>query len=205
MAVSKEPCFRSHRPGVGRPTAKPRCLGTRRPVANGSKMASHCCEGFCGQPPDSENVSVEQPVVEPKDTTNDDVRVGSEGKLSNLPVFEERSRGPNTSMTTGKHNVFSTHFLQNPNCEVCKLTKITRATCRNSPEARGDRIHHRHKSGNAPTADHKIVDEENESRMQHRHAVVVQDIDSFWIQCHTAKNKTLQETMNIMQKLFRQI
>ena len=125
-------------------------------------MASHCCEGFCGQSPDSENVSVEQSVVEPKETTPDDMSLSSEGKLTNLRVFEERSTGPKSSMPTGQAQCFH--------------TKVTRATCRNCPKARGDRIHHPQKFGDAKTADHKIVDEENESRLQHRLAVVLQDI-----------------------------
>ena len=43
------------------------------------------------------------------------------------------SKRPNTSMPTGKHNVF-THVPKDPNCAVCKLTKARRAPCRNRPE-----------------------------------------------------------------------
>ena len=37
-------------------------------------------------------------------------------------------------------------------------------------------------TGELVTADHKVLREENGSRWQHRHAVVVQDFSSYWIQ-----------------------
>ena len=52
-----------------------------------------------------------------------------------------------------------------------KLTNTTRA-----PEARGDRVHLPQNFGDAFTADHKVLSEENESRLQHRYADVVRDV-----------------------------
>ena len=55
-------------------------------------------------------------------------------------------------------------FLQDPDCEVCELTETSRAPCSNRLEARGDRAHHPPKFGDAITPDHKVLNEENESR-----------------------------------------
>ena len=72
------------------------------------------------------------------------------------------------SADLGKHSVY-THFPKDRNCEICKRTKITRASCRrrNSgavprPENFGDLI----------AADHKVLSEGCESRNNHRYAVV---------------------------------
>ena len=54
------------------------------------------------------------------------------------------------------------------------------------------------------TVDHKVHNEENESRMQHRHAVVVKDFCSHRIQSVPMKNKTAQETMQSFQKIVPQ-
>ena len=127
----------------------------------------------------SHNVVVE-PVVEPNEKTLNDVRVISEEESTDLPFTAEKSKRPTKRKPTDRHYV-STHFPRDPNCEVCKLTKTTRASCRNRPDARGDRIHL------------------NESRLQHRYAVVMQDLSSYWIQRYRTRN-TAQETMKRMQK-----
>ena len=86
----------------------------------------------------------------------------------------------------GKHSVY-THFPQDPNCEICKRTKITRAPCRR----RNGRFEHRAENvGDLITVGHKIVSEGCESRNNHRYAVVVQDLATQWIQAYPRKNKT---------------
>ena len=67
-----------------------------------------------------------------------------------------------------------THFPKDPDCEICKITKIARAPCKNRLDARGDRINRSQNCGDATTADlTAFCNEENESRLQHRYAVVV--------------------------------
>ena len=86
----------------------------------------------------------------------------------------------------GKHNVH-THFPKDRNCEICKWTKITRAPCRR-------------RKGRSPylvlttsvtliTADHKVLSDNCESRNNHRHAVVVQDLATQWIQAYPCKKQ----------------
>ena len=55
-------------------------------------------------------------------------------------------------------------FSEGPH--VCKRTKITRAPCRRNPESREDRIPRATTFGDVVTADHKVLNEENESPVQ---------------------------------------
>ena len=79
------------------------------------------------------------------------------------------------SKPTGRHNAL-VHFPQHQNCEVCELTKTARSPCRNRLDARGDSIHLPQQFGDAMTADHKALKEENESRLQHCYGVAVQNL-----------------------------
>ena len=68
----------------------------------------------------------------------------------------------------GKHNVH-THFPKDRNCEICKMTKITRDPCR---RRNGGAVPRAEKIGDLITADHKVLSDNCESRNNHRYAVV---------------------------------
>ena len=87
-----------------------------------------------------------------------------------------------------KHSEY-THFPKDPNCDICLKTKITRASCRSRTGTVVPRAEH---LGDLITADHKILSKESESRNNHRHAVVVQDLATQWIQSYTCEAKTFQ-------------
>ena len=94
---------------------------------------------------------------------------------------------------SGKHSIY-THFPKDPNCDICLKTKITRASCRRRT---GTVVPREENFGNLISADHKILSEESESREtrnNHRHAVVVQDLATQWLQSYPCKTKTSQET-----------
>ena len=57
------------------------------------------------------NDVVEEPVVEPKEKTPDDMRVSSEEVSTDLPLIQERSQGPDTSKPGGRHTVFVLHIF----------------------------------------------------------------------------------------------
>ena len=99
---------------------------------------------------------------------------------------------------SGKHSVY-THFPKDPNCDICLKTKITRASCRRRA---GTVVPRAENVGDLVTADHKIFSEERESRNNHRHAVVVQDLATQWIQSYPCKTKTSQETRRSLQKFL---
>ena len=104
-----------------------------------------------GTPP-TQNVLVEKPVVEPKENTPDDMRVRSEKRVNQSSTYRRVvQKRQNTSKPTGRHNVFITHFQKIPL----------------GPELR--------RFDDAFTADHEVLAEENECRLLHRYAVVVQD------------------------------
>ena len=52
------------------------------------------------------------------------------------------------------------------------------------------------------TADHKVLNEEGESRNNHRYAVVVQDLATQWIQPYPCKTKISQETEKSSRKFL---
>ena len=72
-----------------------------------------------------------------------------------------------------------------------KKTKITRAPCR---RRNSEAVPRAENFGDLITTDRKVLSDNFESRNNHRHAVVVQDPASQWIQAYLCKNKTSQET-----------
>ena len=89
----------------------------------------------------------------------------------------------------GKHSVY-THFPKDRNCEICKRTKITRAPCR---RRNGEAVPRAEIFGALIMTDHKVLSDNCESRNNHWHAVVVQDLATQWIQAYPCKNKTSQD------------
>ena len=81
------------------------------------------------------------------------------------PTFKRRE-------DLGQHSVY-THFPKDRNCEICQRTKMTRAPCR---RRNGGAVTRAENFGDLITADHKVLSDNCESRNNHRHAVVVQDL-----------------------------
>ena len=104
-----------------------------------------------------------------------DSHASSSHEASLEPIFQRRE-------DLGKHSVY-THFQ---NCEICKRTKITRAPCR---RRNGEAVPRAEIFGDLITADHKVLSDNCESRNNHRHAVVVQDLATQWIQAYPCKTK----------------
>ena len=99
---------------------------------------------------------------------------------------------------SGKHRVY-THFPKDPNCDICLKTKNTNASCRRRTGTVVPRAEH---FGDLITADHKVLSEESESRNNHRHAVVVQDLATQWIQSYPCNTKTSKETQKSLVKFL---
>ena len=57
--------------------------------------------------------------------------------------------------------------------------------------------------GDLITADHKVLNEESESRINHRYAVVVQEKATQWIQSYPCKANTFQETERSLRKFLQ--
>ena len=119
-----------------------------------------------------------------------DSHASSSHKASLKPIFKRCE-------DFGKHSVY-THFPKDRNCEICKRTKIRRAPCR---RRNGEAVPRAENFRDLITADHKVLSD-SESRNNHRHAVVVQDLATQWIHSYPCKTKTSQETQKSLQKFL---
>ena len=138
-----------------------------------------------------ENLVDERSPLEPRSNPEPGYRDTSSSSHE-LPM-ESRAKVESGS---GTHSVY-THFPKDPNCDICLKTKITRSSCRRRTGTVVPRAEH---FGDLITADHKILSEENESRNNHRFAVVVQDLATQWLQSYVWKTKTYQETQKSLMK-----
>ena len=120
-----------------------------------------------------------------------DSHASSSHEVSLEPTFKRREDLCNT--------VFILVFSKDRNCEICQRTKISRAPCR---RRNGGAVLRAENFGDLITADHKVLSDKCESRNNHRHAVVVQDLATQWIQAYPCKNKTSQETQRSLQKFL---
>ena len=84
---------------------------------------------------------------------------------------------------TRKHSIDS-QLPKYRNCEVCRRTKVTTVLCRRRT---GEGLLRAEKFGDLLTADHKVFNEESESRNNHRYAVVGQDLATQWFQSYPCK------------------
>ena len=98
---------------------------------------------------------------------------------------------------SSKHSTY-THFPKDRNCEVCLRTEITRAPCR----TRTIEALLRADNGDLITADRRVLNEEGESRNNHRYTVVVQDLAAQWIPSYPCKTKTSFETEKSLLKFL---
>ena len=110
-----------------------------------------------------------------------------------IPPPALTSEEPSSNKPGGKHNFFS-HLPKDPNCEVCRQMKITRAPWIRHRPQRAETF------GCISSADHKILNEETESRFQHRYSVVVQDLAIQWIRSCPCKSKSAKETMSSLRR-----
>ena len=98
-----------------------------------------------------------------------------------------------------KHSV-KTHFPKDRNCEICQRTKITRAPCRRTPMVEPYLV--LKNFGDLITADHKVLSDNCESRNNHRHAVVVKDLATQWIQAYPCTTKNFNRKLKEACKKF---
>ena len=120
-----------------------------------------------------------------------------ERRDSYVSSSHEPSFVPVRSVDLGKHCVYN-HFPKDRTCEICQTTKITRALAEDAM-AEPYLVQN---FGDFVTADHKVLSENCESRNNHRYAVVVQDLDTQWIQAYPCKTKTSQETQRSLQQFL---
>ena len=99
---------------------------------------------------------VVQFVVETTESTLDGLRLSSEEESANVVALADRSRRPSTNKPYGRTR-FVTHYLQLPNCEVCKFMKIAPSSVQELP---GNARTPLSLFGDGIEAEQKIIDEE---------------------------------------------
>ena len=76
------------------------------------------------------------------------------------------------------------------NCPICNACKGTRAHCRTKKvHGEPDKLPEPQKFGDAITADHEILNEDDESRKRDRVALIVLDRFTKWLQGYPAPSK----------------
>ena len=84
-------------------------------------------------------------------------------------VFFLWNEGINDSTPKALHNLF-THCPTDPTCEVCRMTKTTRARCTNRPLERAHGMSRAPSFRDLTTADLKVFSIENEAKNNHQYA-----------------------------------
>ena len=112
---------------------------------------------------------------------------------------DSSSECPATVASKSRKHSVHTHFPKDRNSDICLRTKITRALCRRRT---GEAVPRAEKLDDLITADHKVFNEEGESRNNRRFAVVVQDLATQWIQAYPCKTKPSQETEKSLRKFL---
>ena len=90
------------------------------------------------------------------------------------------------------HNTF-THFPKDPNCDICNGVKRNRAQCRQKVHGKPDQLPAPTAWSHSLSADHVILNEQDESREQDRVAMVCLDRFTRWLQGYAAKTKSAKE------------
>jgi len=101
---------------------------------------------------------------------------------------------------TTKHNIF-THFPKCKECPICNQTKVQRAQCRQS-SGQLDGLPEPKEFGQALTADHAIINEDDQSRSNDRAALVVLDKATRWMQAYPAPSKSAEQTKMALQRFM---
>ena len=96
--------------------------------------------------------------------------------------------------------VFSTHFPKDPKLRSLLANQNDEGSLQKDTLAK--QCLEQKSFGDLMTADHKVLNEEGESRNNHQYAVVVQDPATQWIQSYPCKTETSQETEESSRKFL---
>ena len=107
-----------------------------------------------------------------------------------------------SSRSAGKHNWF-TQLRKSRIAKYADARKLLGRHAKVNPDDGADRIKIVERFGDMITADQKVLNEEQESRLHHRFVVVVQDLATQWIQSYPCKTKSVEETQRSLRKFFR--
>ena len=113
---------------------------------------------------------------------------GNDSQNISLHIFQ---RDPRTNLEWNR--TYLLFFPKNPTCDIFERTKkITRNPCRRNPASREDRLAQSTTFGDTIAAEHKDLNEENKSRLQHRFSGQWDRI--WWSRAETRLHKILWKT-----------
>ena len=122
--------------------------------------------------------------------------VPSEGQPSPKPKLKfkskKRASPGNAPKCCSHHNPF-THFPKSNDCPICNSTKTQRAHCKQKDHGEPDGLPEPKKFADAITADHKVLNEEDQSRSMDRLALIIQDRFTHWLQGYACKTKNAKD------------
>ena len=99
------------------------------------------------------------------------------------------------------HNIY-THFPKCDDCEICNQCKIQRAHCRHHEHGPPDALPEPKEFAYALTADHKILNEDDQLRSQDGIALIIQDRATHWLQSYPSKTKSDDDTYRGFQRFL---
>jgi len=114
---------------------------------------------------------------------------------------KRKAKKKKVTCQTCEHNIF-THFPKDPNCEICQLNKSQKAYCKSKAEPQADALPEPVMFGDAITADHKIINDDDDERETDNVAYVIQDRASFWLQAYAALTKGAEEIKKAFQRFL---
>ena len=120
------------------------------------------------------------------------------------PVRTKRKRSKKSleqEVETSVHNIF-THFPKDPNCEVCNACKCARSRCMRKQFGKISYVQKPVEFADAVTADHSIINEEDQSRFEDQVALIITDKATGWEQSYPAKSNTAEESVRAFQQFL---
>ena len=118
---------------------------------------------------------------------------------SRLGKPKGKTRSASSKLT--EHNTW-THFPKDPNCPICRECKRDRAHCRSKSHGKPDDLPTPTRFGHSITADHKNLNEKDESRSGDRAALIIMDRFSHWLQGYPDKSKDHQGSMRALERFM---
>ena len=116
-------------------------------------------------------------------------------------VGKQIKKRPFNVKSKNAHDLF-THFPMDPDCPICNSCKRNRAHCRSKVHGEPDQLPEPKAFADSITADHKVLNKDDESRSCDRVALVIMDRFTRWLQAYAANSKESDEVVRDLQRFL---
>ena len=140
----------------------------------------------------------EPPVVEIECVDSLDVPKPEEWEVVESKKRKKNKKPVSAIVEKPVHTIF-THFPKDPDCVVCNSCKCTRSRCMRKSKVKFSHGPKPVEFADAVTADHTIINEEDQSRAEDQVALVITDRATGWEQGYPSKGHTAEETIRAFQ------